>query len=113
MFRDVTMAQYPTMPTMETSRLRLRAMQPRDAAGYHALQSDPMVMEFLGPLTGRTVEYYRCQFAASGPARIPWLGTNFAVVLKETDTFIGRCGFLYDELEVCGWDINIALSRSP
>lgn len=89
---------------IQTLRLVLRPLQPDDAPAYHALEADPEVKKFVGPVTNRTVEHYRDQFMNSPH---PY---TLGIVRKEDHRFIGRCGFTENAL-VDGWEINIVLAK--
>lgn len=78
---------------IETPRLLIRGLMPEDEQGMFEMDSDPEVHRYLGnrPCTSidQTREYIatiRQQYADNGIGR-------WAVVLKETDEFIGWTGF--------------------
>jgi RimJ/RimL family protein N-acetyltransferase len=93
---------------LETARLALREWCEADAAPFHAMCSDPQVMEYLGPLMSRAEvdeaiarmqEYQRCH------------GHCFWAVERLADgAFLGFCGLkpgvaetpLQDQIEI-GW----------
>lgn len=77
---------------IETERLLMRELLPTDAAGMFALDSDPEVHRYLGnnPLTDiaqsrEMIANIRKQYTDNGIGR-------WAVVLKETNEFIGWSG---------------------
>ena len=77
---------------LETSRLIVRSYEPRDAAAWVALVSDPEVRRFLPPGPVPTLgdfpgalERRRAREASSGFAM-------WAVDLKEDQGFVGQCG---------------------
>lgn len=91
-----------------TARLRLREMVASDAAGYHALASDPEVMQFLGgATTNRDCEYYRTSLQKERTG----LDTLIAVTPRENDAFIGRCGFTWNFFAE-EWEVNVVLMRA-
>ncbi|TGE24716.1 N-acetyltransferase [Hymenobacter aquaticus] len=80
------------MDSLTTPRLLLREMQPADAPGILALDSDPEVLRYVpGPLmqtleeAAKVVQYVRQQYAQNGVGR-------WAVVRPDTGEFIGWCG---------------------
>lgn len=77
---------------VETPRLLLRELVPDDAPGMFALDSNPSVLRFIGipPQTSieesrAIIEFVRAQYVENGIGR-------WAVILKETEEFIGWCG---------------------
>ncbi|MBN9284973.1 MULTISPECIES: GNAT family N-acetyltransferase [unclassified Flavobacterium] len=79
-------------PIIETERLYIRELVPEDAAGIFRLDSDPDVHEFLGKKPIKTLEeaqnaiaYIRTQYQTNGIGR-------WAMVLKDTNEFIGWTG---------------------
>ena len=80
------------MVHLETDRLILRDLEPTDAAGMFALDSDPAVHRYLGnkPLTNiqqsvEVIEMVRAQYRTIGIGR-------WAVVEKATGAFVGWTG---------------------
>jgi RimJ/RimL family protein N-acetyltransferase len=80
---------------IETNRLLLRELLPSDEEGMFLLDSNPNVHEFLGqnPVVSldESVAYItniRKQYIENGIGR-------YAVILKETNTFIGWCGIKF------------------
>ncbi|MCB2410307.1 GNAT family N-acetyltransferase [Hymenobacter lucidus] len=80
------------MRNLETPRLLLRPMQPDDAPGILALDSDPQVLRYVpGKLlstldeAAEVVQYVRRQYEQNGVGR-------WAVVRRDTQEFIGWCG---------------------
>ena len=80
------------MVHLETDRLILRDLEPTDAAGMFALDSDPAVHRYLGnkPLTNiqqsvEVIEMVRAQYRTNGIGR-------WAVIEKATGAFVGWAG---------------------
>jgi ribosomal-protein-alanine N-acetyltransferase len=81
--------------TIETNRLTLRKIIPSDAEGIFLLDSNPNAHEFLGNQPVISIEEsreyianIRNQYLENGIGR-------YAVILKETNTFIGWCGIKF------------------
>lgn len=81
--------------TIETERLILRELLPIDDEGMYRLDSNPNVHKFLGnqPITSieesrQYIDYIRNQYLENGIGR-------YAVILKETNEFIGWSGIKY------------------
>ncbi|MFA9189291.1 GNAT family N-acetyltransferase [Flavobacterium magnesitis] len=81
--------------TIETERLILRELLPIDDEGMYRLDSNPNVHKFLGnqPIISieesrQYIDYIRNQYLENGIGR-------YAVILKETNEFIGWSGIKY------------------
>lgn len=81
--------------TIETERLILRELLPTDDEGMYRLDSNPNVHKFLGnqPIISieesrQYIDYIRNQYLKNGIGR-------YAVILKETNEFIGWSGIKY------------------
>lgn len=81
--------------TIETKRLILRELLPSDDEGMFRLDSNPNVHEFLGnkPVVSieesqKYIDFIRKQYVENGIGR-------YAVILKETNEFIGWCGIKF------------------
>lgn len=81
--------------TIETERLILRELLPIDDEGMYRLDSNPNVHKFLGnqPIVSieesrQYIDYIRNQYLENGIGR-------YAVILKETNEFIGWSGIKY------------------
>jgi RimJ/RimL family protein N-acetyltransferase len=94
------------MVILETSRLLLRHLELTDLDDHFALYQDPEMIRYI-PDAPRNYEEARelLEWHMHGHPRHPELGL-WATILKETNTFIGRCGLLpwnidgQDEVEV-------------
>jgi ribosomal-protein-alanine N-acetyltransferase len=80
---------------IETERLILRELLSSDAEGMYVLDSNPNVHQYLGnkPVgsieeSNKYIENIRNQYTQNGIGR-------YAVILKETDEFIGWAGIKY------------------
>ena len=80
---------------LETERLLLREILPSDDKGMFRLDSNPNVHKFLGNNPVKSIEEsrklitnIRNQYLENGIGR-------YAVILKETNDFIGWCGIKY------------------
>jgi RimJ/RimL family protein N-acetyltransferase len=78
---------------IETDRLYIRELEPRDEAGMFLMDSDPEVHRYLGnnPVktpaeVGAVIEFVRRQYAEAGIGR-------WAVLEKDTGDFVGWTGF--------------------
>ena len=83
------------MPEIETSRLRLRMFTPGDLDDLERLFSDPAVMQYLGVEAGQTMSRAETEETLRGIIKV-WHERGFgrwAVILKDTNRFIGLCGF--------------------
>jgi ribosomal-protein-alanine N-acetyltransferase len=92
------------LPTIETPRLRLRCPRVEDAADYHALETDPVVKQFLRGPSKLSVKNY-------GDAIAKDSRDGLTVALKDTGAFVGRCGFTYNPFAE-GWEIDVVLVRT-
>ena len=88
----------------ETDRLIFRDWIAADLKPFHAICSDPAVMQFVGDgelwslrKTGQWIKHAQATFKATGFCR-------WALALKETSALIGFCGFIpvNDSAEI-GW----------
>lgn len=82
-------------PLLETERLILREIIPEDENAFFDMDSDPEVHRFLGndPVKSKeqikdVIVFIRKQYLENGIGR-------WAVIEKETNTFIGWCGLKY------------------
>jgi RimJ/RimL family protein N-acetyltransferase len=92
------------MPEIETSRLRLRMFTPDDLDDLERLFSDPAVMQYLGVEAGKTMSREETEETLRGIIKV-WHERGFgrwAVIHKDSNHFIGLCGFklLEDEPEL-------------
>jgi len=97
------------MQIAETARLILRELTPADAEDFYRIYNDAETMKFQGDLPenysveveryyiGRHIEIY---YAARG------FGI-WAVILKENNRLIGRCGLIFQEIE-SGKEIEVS-----
>ncbi len=74
-----------------TERLVMRPWQPQDEEPFFAINCEPAVYRFLGPLTrdksGAMIERANANFAAQGWGR-------WALEERESGSLIGHCGFM-------------------
>lgn len=88
---------FSSIPTIETERLRLRAlrMDDADADGLISVFGDPRVLEYLGldpPCTTREQAYEMLHWMDSW--RQEGSGARWAITLRSaSDRLIGTCGF--------------------
>ncbi|MEO0582968.1 MAG: GNAT family N-acetyltransferase [Bacteroidota bacterium] len=80
----------------ETSRLLFRKFVPDDAAAFFQLNSDPEVIRHTGDPPFESVETART-FIEQYTAYHTWGFGRWAVIEKDTDTFIGFCGLSKNE----------------
>jgi RimJ/RimL family protein N-acetyltransferase len=106
-----TLPAPPAIPTLETERLRLRALAPRDVDAYAAMMADPEVTRFLGD--GRPLdrgEAWRQMAMFLGHWALRGFGL-WAVEERATGAFLGRIGCFEPE----GWpgfEIGYTLARA-
>ena len=87
------------MNILETKRLLLRQFRPEDAADNYRIYSDPQTMEFMGK-PPESIGFEREQIRKHAANYYEKFGFGlWAVVLKEKDQLIGRCGLLRQEIE--------------
>lgn len=99
---------------IETNRLVMRDIEPSDAEGIFALDSDPEVHKYLGNNPIKTmaeaeeiIEYIRQQYEKNGIGR-------WAVIDKQTEDFIGWSGLkLEDKVrDFSYYDLGYRLRRA-
>jgi RimJ/RimL family protein N-acetyltransferase len=98
------------VPTLETSRLILRAFRAADWAPYARMSADPDVMRFIG--TGGPIsanDAWRSMASMLGHWSLKGYGM-WAVEVKETGEFAGRVGFL-DPPGWPGFEVGWVLAR--
>jgi [ribosomal protein S5]-alanine N-acetyltransferase len=84
---------------IETKRLILRQFTPADAADNYRIYTDPENMKFMGRQPD-SVEFERDHIRKHITNYYEKYGFGlWAVVLKENNHLIGRCGFLYQQIE--------------
>ena len=90
---------------LETERLYLREIQNTDFNDLFRMNSDPVIMKYVGDGSTRNHEQMikELDMLISHYRRKPGLGI-WATILKETDTFVGASGLVYydntSEIEV-------------
>ena len=86
---------------LRTDRLVLRAFEPEDWRGLHALQSDPETSRYLTfePFTEQDSRDYISR-DVQARAEQPLRGFEFAATLAETGEFLGRCGLMIHDAEL-------------
>jgi RimJ/RimL family protein N-acetyltransferase len=87
------------MNVIETKRIILRQFTPEDAADNYRIYTDPENMKFMGRQPD-SVEFERehiRKHIANYYEKYEF--GLWAVVLKENNRLIGRCGFLYQQIE--------------
>jgi len=77
-----------------TKRLRLRELNPADAPGFFELNNDPEVVKHTGDQPFFRLEDARAFLENYDQYRLYGYG-RWAVILRETDEFIGWCGLKY------------------
>ena len=83
------------MIILETPRLCLRSMQASDLDAMAKMYSNNKVMRYIG--AGKTFTKEQCGKSIAGWNEYESKHgfTNWAIVLKEGDIFIGKCGFSF------------------
>ena len=80
---------------IETDRLLLRALLPSDKEGMFLLDSNPNVHEFLGQRPVVSIEESQEYIASIQQQYIENGIGRYAVILKDTNQFIGWCGIKF------------------
>lgn len=91
---------------IETARLTIRTLEPRDAEPWLAMVTDPDVRRFLPPGPAPTEEAFQRAIERRGAMEREYGYAMWAVDVKEPGTFIGQCGLL--PVERTGPEIEIA-----
>lgn len=87
------LAAPPPAPPVVTARLRLRLLEPGDAAVVHQLRSHPEATRYLshGPLTEEQSEAWLHEQLARAAASTPeHYNLSWAITLEEDGTFLGN-----------------------
>lgn len=84
------------MNVLETNRLVLREIHPDDFNELYRMNSDPVIMKYVGDGSTRNREQMitELEMLISHYTRKPGLGI-WATILKNTDTFVGASGLVY------------------
>jgi [ribosomal protein S5]-alanine N-acetyltransferase len=90
--------------------LILRPFAIQDAAGLFALNADPEVLKYTGDSPFANVES-ATEFIRSYDAYTRWGYGRWAMILKESDQFIGWCGLRFSE-QTQETDLGFRLVRS-
>jgi ribosomal-protein-alanine N-acetyltransferase len=89
---------FTDFPRLETPRLLLRRIEPRDAEALFAIFSDEAVMEFYGNLPHHAVDDSRDLIARQEQRYANREGIRWGITRRGEDTVVGSCGlFLFDE----------------
>jgi len=85
-----------TMKVLETERLILREVSEDDFDDLYRMNSDPLIMKYVGDGTTRNHEQMTTELGIliSHYTRKPGLGI-WATILKSTNTFVGASGLVY------------------
>lgn len=97
------------MKILETPRLVLREMTPEDAEVAYLLNSDPEVLRYTGDDPFESVEEAR-EFLGKYESYKKYGFGRWAVVLKETNEYLGWCGLKYTP-ELDEFDIGYRLMK--
>ena len=93
----------------ETSRLLLREMTIADAESAYLLNVDPEVIQYTGDKAFSSIEEAK-QFLANYSHYKKYGYGRWAMIIKETDEFLGWCGLKYIE-EVDKYDLGYRLMK--
>jgi [ribosomal protein S5]-alanine N-acetyltransferase len=96
---------------LETARLVIRTFEPRDAEAWLAMVNDPEVGRFTPPSPPATLESVQGMIECRHTMEREQGYAMWAVDDKETDTFVGQCGFY--PAERTGPEIELAYHYSP
>ncbi len=106
---------FTRFPRLETPRLLLRQIEPRDAEALFATFSDEVVMEFYGELPHRTVDDSRVLIDQQQLWYANRDGIRWGITRKGDDEVIGSCGlFRFDDGFRCaemGYELRRAFWR--
>ncbi|RSZ56248.1 N-acetyltransferase [Massilia atriviolacea] len=80
------------LPTLHGRRVLLRAMADDDAAGLHAIYSDPRVMQFTDELPFPDRQSVDIMLASVRRLLAEGTSLEWAIALADTDAIIGTCG---------------------
>ncbi|AEA44663.1 GNAT family N-acetyltransferase [Fluviicola taffensis] len=94
---------------LETSRLYLREMTPQDAEVAYILNLDPDVIRYTGDDAFESVGEAKAFLENYSSYKTYGFG-RWAVILKETDEYLGWCGLKYT-LELDEFDIGYRLMK--
>lgn len=94
---------------LETPRLYLREMTPQDAEVAYILNSDPEVLQYTGDDPFESVEEAKTFLENYASYRTYGFG-RWAMVLKETNEYLGWCGLKYTP-ELDEFDIGYRLMK--
>jgi ribosomal-protein-alanine N-acetyltransferase len=94
-------------PLIETERIILRHLRNEDAIACEKLESYPDVKRFLGGVVNRTVEETLLKIEKF---KNNW--TVLAIIEKQSNCFIGRCGFLRESNQNQEAELHIALDKN-
>ncbi len=89
---DLT-AAFTTFPVLETTRLRLRAVQPEDVADVFRIRADERVMRYFGSLPLTSLEEAAQQVNDLTTAFQEQTGIRWAITQRGADRLIGTCGY--------------------
>lgn len=93
----------------ETPRLYLREMTPDDAENAYLLNLDPEVLQYTGDDPFESVEEAR-EFLGNYESYKKYGFGRWAMILKETDEYLGWCGLKYTP-ELDEFDIGYRLMK--
>jgi [ribosomal protein S5]-alanine N-acetyltransferase len=83
----------PTFPILTTDRLVLRELRPSDAEQVFAMRSDPLVMQHVNRPLATTIEDAHALIERVTNTVAVNDAVQWAITLREDDTFIGLIGF--------------------
>ena len=98
--------------TLETARLILRPLQPRDAADVFEYASDPEVTSHVRFVTHKSIKATRAFLAAADRSRRQGETMVWAITLKATKKMIGTCGFVEFARAHRRAEVGYALNRN-
>ena len=101
----------PTFPILTTERLVLRALRPSDVEQVFALRSDPLVMQHVNRPLAKTIEDATALIDKITATVAANDAVQWAVTLKNDDTFIGFIGFWRIEKEHHMAELGYTLAR--
>lgn len=95
---------------LETKRLILHKPVIENFDRFWGMINDPIAKEYTGGITRLSYQQRRAVFKQECSAEFSPHGAEFAVIEKESEIYIGYCGFRYSE-QLCGCEFLFGYCR--